>query len=427
MSTIRFEIRRGQGERSLAAIRLFYQISGERKALKTGQKVYPANWNQDEQQAIFVRRGKLLQAEVEDINLELKGMEKRIRDIEKRFELDGIQYDVDMVAEAFENPKGKATRSKKEVSAFIDDYIANHSATRVKGSLSVYRSLKAHLEGYEKKNQTTISFSKIDHRFFQAFRNYLTGLTGQRKDGSVHRLLNNITIAKQLSTLKTFLNYARANGVEVPDTKFKIQREGDLEVVALNEGEYLQLRDLDLSGRPAWDQVRDVFIFSCATGLRYSDLRQLSRDHIKGDEIDLRAVKTGNKTHIPLSPDALIILKKYAHRPVPLPVISNQKSNEALEKICKLAGINSPVEIVRKFGNERIAKVYPKYELVHMHCGRKTFATRMIALGMRAEIVMKIGGWKSWASFKRYMHLSDETIKAEMKALFNKTSNLKAV
>jgi len=427
MSTIRFEIRRGLDESRPAAIRMFYQISGERKAMKTGQEVYPANWNQDRQEAVFIRKGKMLQAEVEEINLELRGMEKRVRDIERRFELDGVAYDIDAVADAFLGGKTKASKASKELYSFIDDYIDNHSATRVKGSLSVYKSLKAHLQGYEKKNRVVVSMNKIDHRFFQAFQNYLTGLTVKRADGAVERALNNVTIAKQLSTLKTFLNYARLNGVEVPDTKFKIQRENDLEVIALNEKEYQQLRDINLSGRPAWDQVRDAFIFSCATGLRYSDLRQLRREHIKDDEIDLRAVKTGNKTRIPLSPDAIAILQKYQDRLTPLPVISNQKSNVALERICKFAGIDAPVEIVRKFGNERVAKVYPKYELIRMHCGRKTFATRMIALGMRAEIVMKIGGWKSWASFKRYMHLSDDTIKAEMKAVFSNNANLKIV
>lgn len=427
MSTIRFELRRTAGQSAEASIRMVYQISGQKKAFTTGQKVHPENWDQDRQEAVAVRNGKMKNSEVKAVNEELQAQKKKIRDIERRFEIDSIQYDIDMVSNAIFHPQAKAGKASKELYAFIDDYITNNSATRVKGSLSVYKSLKAHLQGYERRNNTTISFAKIDHLFFQAFRNYLTGLTYKAPDGSPKRLLNNITIAKQLSSLKTFLNYARMAGVDVPDPKFKIQRENDLEVIALNEQEYRALRDLDLSERKAWDQVRDVFIFSCATGLRYSDLKQLSRSHVKGDEIDLRAVKTGSKTRVPLAPDAIAILKKYANDPQPLPVISNQKSNETLEKVCKAAGINAPVEIVRKYGNHREAITYPKYELVRMHCGRKTFATRMIALGARAEIVMKIGGWKSWASFKRYMHIGDDTIKAEMQAVFSNKANLKVV
>jgi integrase len=438
MSTIRFELRRDADDKVPAAIRLFYQISGERKAFKTGQKIPAVNWDQDEQKAIFVRKGSLMQAEVEEINLELKGLEKRIRDIEKRFELDGIAYDIDAVSDAFLNSGSKASKASKELFAYIDDYIETHKKSREDGSLSVYRSLKGHLLGYERATKLTVSLSRIDHRFFQAFENFLSAphpalVPMKAKKGEEKKMVwkivsvNNVTRAKLLSTLKTFLSYARKDGIEIRDVKFSVKRENNLEIIALSEQEYKAVRDLDLTEKPALDRVRDAFVFSCATGLRYSDLKDLTRDQIKEDHIDKTIVKTRTKLMVPLSPDALSILAKYKSEERPLPVISNQKSNIALEKVCKLAGLDARMEIVRMFGTKRVKKVYPRYELIRMHCGRKTFATRMIALGMRAEIVMKIGGWKSWASFKRYMHLSDDTIKAEMRAVFSNQSKLKAV
>ena len=95
-------------------------------------------------------------------------------------------------------------------------------------------------------------------------------------------MLNNTTIAKQLSTVKTFLNYAKKQGVIVSDKykDFKIKRD-ELEVIALTNEEFETLFYYNLSKNRKLAQVRDIFCFACATGLRYSDLEQLKRTHIK--------------------------------------------------------------------------------------------------------------------------------------------------
>jgi hypothetical protein len=50
-----------------------------------------------------------------------------------------------------------------------------------------------------------------------------------------------------------------------------------------------------------------------------------------------------------------------------------------------------------------------------MHCGRKTFATLSLEANMPAEVVMQIGGWKDYKSFKRYMNITDERTMGAMK------------
>jgi integrase len=193
-----------------------------------------------------------------------------------------------------------------------------------------------------------------------------------------------------------------------------VNRDNELEVIALTKKEFEDVYSLDLSAKQTLERVRDVFCFSCVTGLRYSDLKQLRREHIKVDVIDLTTIKVGNKVKIPLNPYSKAILEKYAKDDLPLPVISNQKSNLYLDKIGKLAGLTDKVEIVRKYGNQRISHVYYKHELVRMHCGRKTFATLSLENGMKAEHVMKIGGWKDYKSFKRYLNITDESSKNAM-------------
>jgi integrase len=438
MGTIRFELNNDKSKidkEGKSPIRLFYQIAGQRKAYSTGEKVFKDNWSQANQQAIYLKRGELSAADLKKINDSLHDLKRDIEKIETKFEANGIIYSPEMVLEALaekDAPVAKKDTSSKELFSFIDRYIADNEFTRVKGSLSVYKSLKGHLEDYEKKTGKKITFDKIDYAFFQGFQNFLVSITKKDKDGKTVKALNNITIAKQLSTLKTFLNYAKAQGIEVSSKyqSFKVKRENDLEVIALTRKEFETLYNLDLSKRPAWDQVRDVFIFSCATGLRYSDLNQLRWEHIKDDYIDLTAVKTSHKTKIPLNPYSKAILKKYHGQPRPLPVISNQRSNEHLGKICDWAGIKEPIEIIRKYGAHREVTVYPKYDLIRMHCGRKTFASLSLEAGMRAEYVMKIGGWKDYKSFKRYMNINDDSSMGAMQAAWGgkiTKSKLKAV
>ncbi|HVB02834.1 MAG TPA: hypothetical protein VNE41_03855, partial [Chitinophagaceae bacterium] len=69
----------------------------------------------------------------------------------------------------------------------------------------------------------------------------------------------------------------------------------------MTDEEFQSLFDLDLSGNNRLRQVRDVFCFSCTTGLRYSDLALLRREHIKGDEIKITVKKTKQSLTIPLN------------------------------------------------------------------------------------------------------------------------------
>ena len=176
-------------------------------------------------------------------------------------------------------------------------------------------------------------------------------------------------------------------------------------------------------------ETRDVFCFACTTGLRYSDLYQLKQEHIKNDEIRLTVKKTKELLTIPLNSYSKAILAKYTALHKPLPVISNQNLNYAIKDLCKLAGIDEQIEIVRFKGSKREAITHPKYELIGVHNGRKTFASLSLEKGMSAEEVMSIGGWKDYKSFKRYVTVTEQRKKVVMVKVWGgaKQSKLKAV
>lgn len=420
--TLRFEARRDTiNKDGIVPVSVILSVSGKRKRIKTDVRVYHFNWDHGSQRAVFVNRKEIKKLDpefdpnrlpssmdIEDINQELVLIESKFRDLSRKFEIDGIPYGVQSLGEAFikdQSPKTIKEESSKYVLDYIQKYIDENEAKRAPGSMKVYGSLKNKLEKYLKKTRTSISFEKIDLAFFRSFENHLI------KEGEI----NNITIAKQLSTLKTFLNYASQDGIKVNDSwrSFKITRQS-LEVIALTDKEFRTLLDLDLSKNKKMDRVRDVFCFSCATGLRYSDLKQLRRDHINGMEIRITVQKTQKPLMIPLNKYAYDILEKYKEMEKPLPVISNQKMNDYLKDLGKEAEFFDPIEIVRYRGAKKVVNVYPKYDLLSVHVGRKTFATLSLEKGIPAETVMEITGHKSYNSFQRYVKVTEERKRTEM-------------
>ena len=248
--------------------------------------------------------------QIEDYNRYLQKLTSLVSDTEKRFKLDGVAYSTSMVIEKLTAQKKSATKKEDPSNIlfdFMQKYIDEHKGIRERTSLSVYQSVKNHLQDYCKTTGKKVTFDNLDYNFFQSFQSFLyqDRKVLVQKDGELKekiiRGLNNTTAVKQLSTIKTFLNYAKQQGITVSDKykDFKIKRE-TLEVIALTSEEFEILFNFNLSVNKRLSQIRDTFCFACATGLRYSDLNQLKREHIKNGEIRLTVKKTKELLTIPL-------------------------------------------------------------------------------------------------------------------------------
>ena len=196
----------------------------------------------------------------------------------------------------------------------------------------------------------------------------------------------------------------------------------------MNESELKRIYQLDLSNQKKYENVRDVFIIGCYTGLRFSDLKQLQKEHFNFENniIKIESKKTGKTVVIPLHSTVKEIFNKYGYN---LPrVISNQKMNDYLKHISKHAQINDIVEHSRTQGGlKRKVNLY-KYELVTVHTARRSFATNSFISGIPAISIMKITGHKTEKSFLKYIKISDEeNAKLMMKHSFFNQSNLIAI
>lgn len=238
----------------------------------------------------------------------------------------------------------------------------------------------------------------------------------------------NTTVTKDLKIVKWFLRWAKRNRYYSGDAhetfapKLKGISGKLKEIIFLTWTELLDLYKLEIANQ-SLANVRDVFCFCCFTGLRYSDVAKLKKVDVHDNTITIVTTKTDEVLKIDLNKYSKALLEKYRGIPLPgglaLPVISNQKMNDYLKDLGKLAGLNEQIRLVYFKGNSRREEVYAKHELLTTHCGRRTFVVNALALGVPAEVIMKWTGHSDFDSMKPYMEIVDK-LKANEMMKFNR-------
>lgn len=240
--------------------------------------------------------------------------------------------------------------------------------------------------------------------------------------------MRNSTIGKQLGYLKWFLKWAfqKKHFSDPTYMGFKAKlKSTDKEVIFLTADELKKLMAYEIPEKKNHlDRVRDAFLFCCYSGLRHSDLFNLKRSDVHDDHISITTVKTAHSLRIELNDMTRAILDKYKDIPFKdnkaLPVLTNQKMNDYIKELCKMAEIDTPVRITYYKGNERVDEIYPKHQLIGTHAGRRTFICTALSLNIPPDVIMKWTGHRSYKSMMPYIAIADKT-KAEAMARFNVT------
>jgi len=278
---------------------------------------------------------------------------------------------------------------------------------------------------YEKfaavKNHLMTFKNDLTFDFFDEYglNEYVTYLREKRN-------MRNSTIGKQMGFLKWFLRWSfkkEYNPVSAYDTFKPKLKSTTKKVIFLTWDELTKLREYQIPPTKQYlERVRNVFLFLCFTGLRYSDVFNLKRSDIKENHIEITTVKTADSLIIELNNHSKAILDKYKNIPFEnhkvLPVITNQKMNDYLKELAELAGIDEPVRETYYKGNKRIDEVTPKYALLGTHAGRRTFICNALSLGIPAHVVMKWTGHSDYKAMKPYIDIADN-IKANAMSKFN--------
>ena len=429
-----------QGE---APIRCSIMIQGQRCLTTTGHSIAPICWDSDTQKVQLTNAGKPVVnakgVKAKVINAYLKRIDSYFSDLEN--ELINTGKSVGDIKSIFKTEFGKAGRNIIVDEAPSGFYVYYDEFTTEMGKQNdwtpatheKFHALKKHIQDYS----DNVSFETFNEKGLTDFVEFLRNKLEMK----------NSTIGKQLGFLKWFLKWANNKGYnqETAYRAFSPKLKGSEktvvffdwdELIKIYEYEFPELGTkimlTDIHGneyekrvnleRSTLERVRDVFCFCCFTSLRYSDVDNLKRSNIFQYHIQITTIKTADSLKIELNKYAKSILKKYTNKVFPgdmaLPVISNQRMNEYLKEMAEIIGFNAPITITYYKGNQRTDEVYPKWQLIGTHTGRRTFICNALMLGIAPQIVMKWTGHSDYKAMKPYIDIADRA-KADAMKLFD--------
>ena len=374
-------------------IRMRVNFASKRIEFTIGYRIDAEKWDTDKQRVRNGCTNKLKQS-ASEINDSLLGYYTEVQEIFKKFEVEEIMPTPEQIKEAFNalhKPIEEVKPRKSTPNAFykvFDEFVRDCGRQNdwTDSTYEKFAAVKNHLMNF----RDGLTFDFFDEKGLNDYVTYLRDVKEMR----------NSTIGKQLSFLKWFLRWAFKKGLHqnnAYDSYKPKLKSTQKKIIFLTWEELNKLREFEIpAAKQALDRVRDVFLFQCFTGLRYSDVFNLRRSDIKGDYIEVTTVKTSDSLIIELNKHSKAILDKYKDVSFEddkvLPVITNQKMNDYLKELAELAGIDEPVRQTYYRGNERIDEVTPKYALLGTHAGRRTFICNALALGIPPQVVMKWTG-----------------------------------
>ncbi|HTA26952.1 MAG TPA: tyrosine-type recombinase/integrase [Bacteroidia bacterium] len=278
----------------------------------------------------------------------------------------------------------------------LEYFLRDNPKNLKKNTIKAYKTVSHLLYEYSQSNgKDSLDFKAIDLGFHQKFVKFLYS-----KNLQVN------TVDKQVKWVKALMTYATEMdwNTNINYKKFR-RKEEDTSAIALTEKEIEAIYELEV---PAYlESAKDEFVFSCYTGLRFSDLMNLKKENWKGDFISVKTIKTEDFLDIPLRDKAKRILEKYNGE---LPRIPNSKYNEKIKAICsKVDSLKTLETIYSSAGNVRKEIQIMRYELVTSHTGRRSFATDCVIKGIPIPLVMNVTGHKTLSSFQKYIRISQKS------------------
>lgn len=279
-------------------------------------------------------------------------------------------------------------------------------------TIKKYTTLRNNLEKFDRR----ISLDSFDHKKLDKYLDYLV---------TKHKY-KNTTLEKHLKFLKRFLKWGVNKGfISNDDYKsyFPKIKKVSKKVIFLTKDDIDRIKRFQIPSEKQYlERVRDVLIFSCFSGMRYSDLYALTWDDMKSDSLEFITKKTDDKIIVELNDHTRAIIEKYRYTRFPknkvLPVISNQKYNDYLKELGELIGFNETVKEVYFRGNDRLESVRPMYAHFTSHIGRRSFICNGLYMGIPVHIMMKWTGHSDYDSMRPYIDTVD-SMRSKAMEMFN--------
>jgi len=313
------------------------------------------------------------------------------------------------------NPAKQVEQYSNELLKYFHYYMACKKESTSVGTQRKYKSTYRLVERFQKERSNIILIKDVNEKLKVEFAGYC-----KEKQYAQN------TISKFFKTISGVCNHAEYNGIETSHQLrgFKVkQHKGDH--IYLTTDDIKSIESIDKNRlSESLENTRDWLIISCYTGQRISDFMRFTDEQIRLEEgkplIEFTQQKTGRVMTIALPPKVIDILKtrkgKFPQK------ISDQKYNDAIKIVCKIAGLNQPSEGMRmqKDSSGVLRKksgIYKKYELVTSHIGRRSFATNFYGK-IPTSYLTYTTGHSTEAMFLNYIGKSNKDIALEMAKYF---------
>ncbi len=381
-----------QNKDGLSPVMIRIYLNNERLPIgSAGVAVDPKQWDNDK------NRLKGRTTEVLQINQQLDNIQGGLQAIFRRLEL-SEDLSLELIKSEYLGKKNQIDTIMSLIEKHNNDIRSQVGISKTAATLQKYENCKRHFTSFlkSKYKRTDLKLSEVTPIVIHDFRIFLL---------SVQQCMPN-TATKILKFFKTIILFGRKNGFLTHDPFREIRFH--LEPVDrgfLTDHEIKSIIQKEMV-TPRLDLVRDMFIFSCFTGLAYIDVANLTEDNIV--ELDGRQwimtkrQKTKISTNIVLLDIPKMIIEKYASvrkNGKLLPILSNQKMNSYLKEIADICKINKNLTY---------------------HVARHTFATMSLSKGVPIESVSKMLGHSNIKTTQLYARITNKKLEADMMMLSEK-------
>lgn len=389
--------KRSTYKKGTVTIYLRFTVDGKRTETSTGKSCDPNRWNTKAGRAIGTREDiRVLNAYLDKLESKALALHQVMTTTEET-----------VTAETIKNRFiGKALKSRTLVTVFEEHNARMKSLIGKeyeRSTLQRYETCLMHVRDFMQLNYkvSDISVTAVNFAFLVDFEYYLRSVRNCGNNSAIKYIKNlgkivRICLGNGWITIDPYLNYK--------PKQYTINRE------VLTKEELKRVKEKQFNMERLCI-VRDMFVFSCYTGLAYVDVFKLKRSElVKGVDGNLwiytNRKKTDTLSRIPVLPAALSIIKAYENHPqcvvkdTLLPMMSNQKMNAYLKEIADVCGIN---------------------KLLTFHIARHTFATTItLNNGVPIESVSKMMGHTSIKTTQIYAKVLDHKIGSDMDKILGK-------
>jgi integrase len=378
----------------LATVYIRITINGVRTEFSTNRQCDPGKW--------IPMAGKL-NGKTEDVkifNAYLDAIQHRIYDIHRELVASGQVISGNLIKEKYFGVVDKSRMLLEIVEHHNQQFSELVGKQFSHRTLQKFITTKSHLQEFLKWKYKTndIDIKKLGFEFINDFEFYLKTEKNCRHN----------TVMQYVKKLKKIVRNCVANNwlEKDPFLSYKVTI-NETNRIYLQEDELKRIEEKNLVNE-RMSRVRDIFIFSCYTGLSYSDIEKLTPADISigidGEKwIFTTRTKTDTASRIPLLPVALSIIEKYSGDPKTgikkrlLPISSNQRMNSYLKELASACTINKELTF---------------------HCARHTFATTVtLTNGVPIETVRKMLGHKNLRTTQHYAKILDKKVSQDMSHL----------